>query len=105
GKEWRSSGLCWHRCRLAYLVAPAYLTFNTLLYIFYTRRTMHLTPVRPRRSGITARRTKCGPSPSLSSASRQKVRAVPTWLGCGGQRGSVAPSARPAVVGQKHDAF
>ena len=106
GKAWRSSGLRRHGCRLARGDAPACLTFNTLLVYLARKLAMHLTPVRPRRSGFTPwRAILCGPSPSSSSASPQKVRAAPTWLSCGGRPGSVAPSARPAAVGQPHDAF
>ena len=86
----------WTRC-------PCALDMQHHLVLFSAQRTMHLTPVRLRNSGVTWWRTICGPSPRLSSALPQRVRVVLIWLGCGGQPGFVAPSARLTAVGQPHD--
>ena len=67
-----------------------HLISNAFLYIACPRIIYALNSSMPSCSRVAPWRITCEPSLSSNNALPLKVRAVPTWLSCGGQLGSVA---------------
>jgi hypothetical protein len=81
-----------------------HLISNAFLYISCPRITYALNSSMLSCSRVATWRITCEPSLNSNNALPLKVRAVPTWLSCGGQLGSVALSAQPVAVGPPRDA-